>query len=79
MKKEAVIGIDIGGTFTKFGVVDKEGKCYFEGSVPTQSENDDSVESYVSNLSNKIKSVIDNFPDLTICGLGIGVPNGNYY
>jgi glucokinase len=79
MKKEAVVGIDIGGTFTKFGIVDKEGNCYFEGSVPTQSDEDDSVESYVTNLSTKIKSVINNFPDLAIRGVGIGVPNGNYY
>lgn len=79
MKKEAVVGIDIGGTFTKFGIVDREGNCYFEGSVPTQSEEDDSIENYVSNLSTKIKSVIGNFPDLEVRGVGIGVPNGNYY
>jgi len=79
MKKEAVVGIDIGGTFTKFGIVDKEGNCYFEGSVPTQSDEEESVESYVANLSVKIKSVIDNFHDLEIRGVGIGVPNGNYY
>ncbi|HOK50491.1 MAG TPA: ROK family protein [Bacteroidales bacterium] len=79
MKREAVVGIDIGGTFTKFGIVDKEGNCYFEGSVPTQSDENESVEAYVANLSTKIKSVIGNFPDLEIRGLGIGVPNGNYY
>lgn len=79
MKREAVVGIDIGGTFTKFGIVDKEGNCYFEGSVPTQSDENESVEAYVANLSTKIKSVIANFPDLEIRGLGIGVPNGNYY
>lgn len=79
MKREAVVGIDIGGTFTKFGIVDKEGNCYFEGSVPTQSDDNESVEAYVANLSTKIKSVIANFPDLEIRGLGIGVPNGNYY
>ncbi|MCX7986112.1 MAG: ROK family protein [Bacteroidales bacterium] len=77
--KKAVVGIDIGGTFTKFGIVDKEGNCYFEGSVPTQSEEVEHVENYVENLSSKIKSVINNFPELEICGLGIGVPNGNYY
>jgi glucokinase len=79
MKTAAVVGIDIGGTFTKFGIVDKEGNCYFEGSIPTQDEKDDRVEVYVANLSSKIKAVIDSLGDVEVKGIGIGVPNGNYY
>ena len=34
--KEITLGIDIGGTNTVFGAVDHNGKCYFEGRIPTQ-------------------------------------------
>ncbi len=79
MKRTVVVGIDIGGTFTKFGIVDKEGNCFFEGNVSTQYDEDDNIEDYVANLSSKIKAVISNFPDIEVKGIGIGVPNGNYY
>ena len=32
------IGIDIGGTGTKFGIVNMEGKVLYQGSLPTQTE-----------------------------------------
>ena len=33
--KKVALGIDIGGTGTKYGFVDKEGKIYCESSIPT--------------------------------------------
>ena len=35
MAQEVVLGIDIGGTFTKFGLVDHSGKIHFEDEVST--------------------------------------------
>jgi glucokinase len=32
---EVTLGIDIGGTNTVFGFVDKDGKCIVESSIPT--------------------------------------------
>ncbi len=74
---EAVIGIDIGGTFTKFGIVDRKGNCYAEGSIPTNS--DKNVEDYVSHLSVELKNLLGKHSNLEIKGIGIGVPNGNFY
>ena len=36
--KEVAVGIDIGGTFTKYGIVDKEGNCLINGSISTTQE-----------------------------------------
>ena len=72
------LGIDIGGTFTKFGFVDKEGNCLEEGSMPTHADQDVSqflprLYESVAELQLKISKPID------LRGIGIGVPNGNYY
>lgn len=75
--KDVAIGIDIGGTFTKFGICDKDGKCYFEGSVSTTSV--ETAEEFVSNLAGVIKAQMSAFKDLQVKGIGIGAPNGNYY
>ena len=34
--KDVAIGIDIGGTYSKLGIVDKEGNCLKESSIPTK-------------------------------------------
>jgi len=78
--KEVVIGIDIGGTFTKYGIVDREGNTYFEGS--TSTENFDNVNSYLKNLHLELEKAIAEArkkEELNILGIGIGSPNGNYY
>ncbi len=75
---EAAIGIDIGGTYTKFGLVDVEGNIIVEGSIPTESNK--GVESYMAELSEAIHSKMDNYPNpIDIKGVGVGAPNGNYY
>ena len=33
--RELTVGIDIGGTNTKYGIVDKEGNVVFQGSIST--------------------------------------------
>ncbi len=75
---EYVIGIDIGGTFTKYGFVDREGNIFGEGSSPTNIF--DNVEDYLENLVKELKggekSLEGNYK---IVGVGIGAPNGNFY
>ncbi len=77
--KQLVVGIDIGGTNTVFGLVDEEGNIYAEGAVPTKQYPD--FEQYLEELYIRIVALIksvgeDNYE---VVGIGIGAPNGNYY
>ena len=75
--KESVVGIDIGGTFTKFGVIDRIGNVLVEGSVATDQTDDINV--YLSGLSDAINKTLAGLGEsVSIMGIGIGAPNGNY-
>lgn len=76
--KEVVIGIDIGGTFTKFGIVDKNGICLKDNFTSTDKFSD--FDSYLKHLYSEITELIKSLEaDVDIKGIGIGAPNGNYY
>lgn len=76
--KEYVIGIDIGGTFTKFGFVDREGNILQEGSSPTDPY--DKVEDYLENLVRELKEAEKRLDSpYKIIGVGIGAPNANFH
>ena len=76
--KEAVIGIDIGGTFTKYGIVDREGNCLAESFTNTSSHN--SFDDYLRDLYHAIEKSMQSLSgQIEIKGIGIGAPNGNYY
>ncbi|MGD2034353.1 MAG: ROK family protein [Bacteroidales bacterium] len=75
---EHVIGIDIGGTFTKYGIVDKNGHCLKENFTSTDKYNDFDV--YLENLNTEIEETISAINEpVEIKAIGIGAPNGNYY
>lgn len=75
---ELVIGIDIGGTFTKYGIVDKEGNCLKENFTSTDKYND--FEVYLENLNTEIEETINSINEsVDIKAIGIGAANGNYY
>ena len=75
--KDAVVGVDIGGTFTKFGIIDRIGNVLVEGSVPTDQTDD--VNIYLAGLSGAINKAINELGNsVSIKGMGIGAPNGNY-
>ena len=75
--KDAVVGVDIGGTFTKFGIIDRLGNVLVEGSVPTDQTDDINV--YLAGLNGAIEKAILELGDTaSIKGIGIGAPNGNY-
>ncbi len=73
--KEAVIGFDIGGTYTKYGFVTRDGEIMNEGSVATGRHSN--VPDFVKDLKNTLDAEIKN--NFAIKGIGIGAPNGNYY
>lgn len=78
MSKPYVVGIDIGGTNTVFGIVDARGTIIASGSIKTQKYSD--VEDYVKNLSDELtKLIIQEKVADKITGIGVGAPNGNYY
>ena len=73
------LGIDIGGTNTVVGLVDKAGNVLGTDSVKTQSF--PVLEEYVKTVSKLAKDLIakNNVSIAEIVGLGIGAPNANYY
>lgn len=78
MEKPYVIGIDIGGTNTVFGVVDARGTILYSGSIKTGKYAD--VNDYVAELIKGLELVIDQAGGLDkIKGIGVGAPNGNYF
>lgn len=74
---EVALGVDIGGTFTKFGFVDKNGKSFLESSIPTNS--DKKAELLFEHLFNQVGYLLKENSNLKLVGIGIGAPNANYY
>jgi glucokinase len=74
--KKHVIGIDIGGTFTKFGFVCADGELTQQGSIPTDKY--PIIEDFLGELCGKIQKIIDK-ENFEILGIGVGAPNGNFY
>ena len=74
--EKRVIGIDIGGTNTKYGFVSKTGDLSCEGSLQTDKYN--KIDDFIRELSTTILSIRD-CEKFEIVGLGAGAPNGNYY
>ena len=76
--KKLVIGVDIGGTSTKFGIVDAYGTIRYHGSVPTPAFK--TAETFVDALYQALEGPIEEVGGLDeIKGIGIGAPNGNFY
>lgn len=75
---EFKIGIDIGGTNTKFGIVDRNGTILSQDRMLT-NENE-SINEFIEELHQKLKPMIKDTGGIKkIAGIGIGAPNGNYY
>lgn len=76
--KQAAIGIDIGGTNTVIGIVDKTGHVLSQVSIPTETHPDYTI--YLDALSEAVmKLLAPHEGQLKVLGLGLGAPNGNYY
>lgn len=72
------IGVDIGGTNTKFGIVDTRGDIYYRGAISTKKHN--TVDSFIEELYSAVMPAIETVGGLAkIKGIGVGAPNGNYY
>lgn len=77
MDKPYAIGIDVGGTNTVVGLVDKRGQILRKGSLSTSTHSE--VEDYLNELSSVIKEVLGDTSKDQVKGIGAGTPNGNYF
>ncbi|MGA3287833.1 MAG: ROK family protein [Bacteroidota bacterium] len=77
-QKEVVLGVDIGGTNTKFGYVDKSGNLLAEGEMPTEAHRP--AEEFFERLHNQAEILFESKKEnLKLVGIGLGAPNANYY
>jgi glucokinase len=76
--KPLAVGIDIGGTGTKFGIVDRNGNILFSSEI--SSRNHAQVEGFIDELYQQVSVMIRKAGGTErIKGIGVGAPNGNYY
>ena len=76
--EQLVIGIDIGGTGTKFGIVDRDGNVLFSSEISTKKHA--TVESFIDELYTALSELIERSGGSgRIKGIGVGAPNGNFY
>lgn len=72
------IGIDIGGTGTKFGIVDRNGNVLFSSEISTKKHSH--VETFIDELYDAVLELINKTGGVgRMKGIGVGAPNGNFY
>lgn len=76
--KPYVIGLDLGGTNSVFGIVDSRGEIKATTAIKTQIY--ENVDDYVAASVEALQIIIDQVGGIDkIKAMGIGAPNGNYY
>jgi len=77
-QKPFVIGLDLGGTNSVFGIVDQRGQVLATNSIKTQSYK--IVEDFVEAGYEAMKPIVAKVGGIgQIKAMGIGAPNGNFY
>lgn len=72
------IGVDIGGTGTKFGIVDRNGNVLFSSEISTKKHKE--VETFIDELYDSLMLLIEKAGGIgRMKGIGVGAPNGNFY
>jgi glucokinase len=78
MKQEYRVGIDIGGTTTKFGIVDSTGHILAQERIPSNEH--EGVADFIEDLYKKLFPMIEKVGGTEVFrGIGMGAPNGNIY
>jgi glucokinase len=73
-----VLGVDMGGTKTAFGYVDRSGRCLGSAVMPTDSQFP--VEHFFRRLHEKAEALRAGLePGHALAGIGIAAPNGNHF
>jgi len=77
-REALAIGIDIGGTGTKFGIVDIVGNVLFSGEMSTKKHAE--IGTYIDELHTNLLELIESAGGVSAMkGIGVGAPNGNFY
>lgn len=77
MTQQLALGIDIGGTNTSFGIVDRRGQILAQGHMPTTGY--DTAEKYIAALKDQLLPMIEKAGKDKVQAIGVGAPNANYY
>ncbi|WP_126245512.1 ROK family protein [Chitinophaga rhizosphaerae] len=78
MSQQLAVGIDIGGTNTKFGIVDRRGNILCQDRMSTKAHEE--VTMFLEELHQRLTKLIEQVGGIeNIRGIGVGAPNGNYY
>ena len=75
--EKVVSGVDIGGTNTVFGIVDKNGKVLAEDNLKTTDYPE--VKDFVKALSSGIRKLMASLKNAELTGVGIGAPDANFH
>jgi len=75
--KEVVAGIDIGGTNTVLGLVERTGNIIAENCLKTTDFPE--INNFVSALVADINKLMEGKSNVKLTGIGIGAPNANYH
>ena len=78
LSKQVALGVDIGGTNTKYGIVNHRGEILAKGSLKTDEY--PKVEDFIDALYDKVTPLIEQHcSQKQFDGIGVGAPNANYY
>lgn len=75
MTRRLAAGIDLGGTNTGFGLVNRDGEVVFRDRVETRAF--PQSEAFAKTIAGRLRDAARDRGELI--GIGIGAPNGNYY
>jgi len=75
---ELVLGVDIGGTNTALGLVDRGGHCHATAVMPTKG--DQAAPIFFGRLHARVQALLEGLgPGFHLAAIGMGAPNANYY
>lgn len=78
MTEKFAIGVDVGGTNTKFGIVNRKGEILVQDRMKTNDY--DNVEEFIEALAAKLIPMMEQYGSKEdFAGIGMGAPNANYY
>ena len=78
MNEQVVLGIDIGGTNTVYGLITKKGEVIHHESIPTKGSLP--ILDLLERLDFKVNEALSSFIEIgELVGIGIGAPNGNHF